>query len=108
MRDTAFLQAAELQVSGDLVLRAGTFLIDSGSEETRGSGVMTSSGGFGGSSERTWNYLTITQIPSLIDVGGDVTLEATVEARITPFPSVASSVTSPPTSNSEGIWVMVR
>ena len=77
VRDTAFLQAAELEVSGDLVLRAGTFLIDSGSEETRGSGVMTSSGGFGGSSERTWNYLTITQIPSLIDVGGDVTLEAT-------------------------------
>ncbi len=77
VRDTAFLQAAELQVSGDLVLRAGTFLIDRGSEETRGSGVMASSGGFGGSSKRTWNYLTITQIPSLIDVGGDVTLEAT-------------------------------
>ncbi len=38
--ETAFLQTAELHVSGDLVLRARIFLIGSGSKETRGSAPL--------------------------------------------------------------------
>jgi filamentous hemagglutinin len=70
----ALIQAAKINVNEDLIIRAGELLIDSVAEESRNKGRLIKDGFKKG--ETTWEYITINQIPTVIETGGNVHLIA--------------------------------
>ena len=72
----ALIQAAAVQVNESLILRAGEILIAPAEARSQGSGTFYKTGFTKG--ETSWEYLTITQVPTVIEVGGNVEMIAGV------------------------------
>lgn len=74
--EAALIQAAKINVDKNLTIRAGELLITSVADEDRSNAKLSKTGFKKGTN--TFDRITITQIPTIINVGGDIHLEATV------------------------------
>lgn len=82
--DTAFIRAATLRVggtpedpnSGNIRIHAGKVMIDSGQQVVHTKGKLVKSGFT--ESQRDWEYLTVTQIPTIVDAGNHIEIVTTV------------------------------
>ena len=74
--DAALIQAAAVRVNEALVLRAGEILIAPAEAVRQGFTTFEKSGFRKG--ENTWEYLTITQVPTIVEAGGNVEMIAGV------------------------------
>lgn len=74
--DTAFIRAATLKAGENVMIHAGQVFIGSGQEQSASSGTFVKHGFTSGTTQ--WDYLTVTQIPSIVEAGKTIDITATV------------------------------
>ena len=74
--DTAFIRAATIKAGDNVQIHAGTLFIGSGQEQSSSSGQFVKKGFTDSTS--TWDYITVTQIPTIIDAGKAIQLSTTI------------------------------